>query len=1599
MAAAPDDRLVCELIVHRLLEVSDDYVADAARQGELLKPSEQFKHLQAGIVMLAKHSPQFAVDALEEWRKGKLKELHDRGLVLTSSKKALAAMERIVFITVMMVFDATTNVHPDTATVLRERAIDIILRADRIVGDLAEHRELLVQTCKDMLGSISRIQLVPLAESFQQHLMKRLHGDGTAREQIFQLCIGMHRVQMPMDSAADVTAAITAMRYLNPLQPIWKDVQKKSRVQHHLCRMLCAILQTLVHGGLPMSNGFPKHHPVLKVWYDTVQHLMDDVLIWLGKKNKHLQTGYPLVSKLMSICIQQPDYDTSRFYAVIEKLHKLMRDTIFSDAANRLVGLECLAQCTLSYAQNRSTTADVEQHLVRLLEPVIISVRKGNIVSQPRQLAVLHQICVDCMPYAPQYITQLLVMLMKHDAWECALEGVRAAFAIMTRSAGRLSQMSIFDDDDAGTSEIMLEDDTLPRDAHSSVQGSVAASLHGAATDVLSEATDDCLDRALDLIRRGSHPLELYTTPGLYQEFLGPVGNVLQNCWKLHGERLLGRPIAGADGQHAKGFTISLKVFEDVIRLTPICEPSCWIDKSGYKLAEKLAWLTVHASKNIRDVVRKAQRHFIQARPKYRNAIVVAMCLLVNRVQWSERQHEDIATWLLQLMQHWKTMLSRDAELQEAERSAGTASGAQSLDVATLEGCGLLMLCSASAKIRQIGWQLLQEVRSLEMADMGFKYGNPSSMFAIGILEQTGADIVNEHVWGYGAFSHLMREFKEVPTDLGLLDCLRTGDNKRWGAVLPHLLRHLQVLCPQTAQSAYEQVSMHMMSMTRQEGTTLHRATYIIPTDSVAFEQWQLYMIFMMASEPYPNVRRPANVRSSEELLSHLLSILRCGVDVHMQASTAALGVCHPAHLHVTLQQLLEQYSETLGEGQRKTPKLIKREELRVCIAQIFCTSACLLPADALNERPALAPHYIRFLSLTLQQVASFPQTSDAMELKYCTCAVVHACAQQDKTVAAMLAPELRGRLWNAIKLWLGARTDLRGDEQRLVRLSTAMPSIRGSSNDMRMSQPYVRKSMEAMRLAGFQAMASLLSGPLWDDSMRKQGTALAWFDAALCSRQPQRSELLGLVPAPYQLAHFALWDMLLHNPEFRSAYLERCYSREAKLAQAYFHTCTGVFVQMSVNGQLSSLWKAHELICLVLHKVVDSSEAVRNDAQQVLRTLMDGVLTKDKKRPASASIAVVIGQLQDSHHLFQLDLSSKLASEYAELAPSLSREVLMRQLRLEDPTLRQYVLRCLAPWLQHISLARKWEGTKAGEVLSLVYQMTQKHGQQCPSEIQELWHTIASNSDNVAVVVDFVMQRSTEELGSESNSRLVDYLDVSKRILLFCGQQSPQLVVDELMSECAQLINEEEPCPVGTQRKLSSISTFHAQFGRIEVSSVCASAGRSRALEMSRLVSNTAQSELAKMWDSVPAGSQFHSFAQSESVVTSGIFGTGAASAISGGRSFAASAEQSSFKSGALQTPAHERKLTRDTSFCSDDINGGNIRAPNRAELALCMLAELSHHHADAFRGHLPELLLVCIIEMDCAYDLVFRHAHQVRKFACCLAMFNQDVTGIQAG
>lgn len=98
-------------------------------------------------------------------------------------------------------------------------------------------------------GCACRVQLVSVAEKFQELLKARLHGDQSLRDQIPQLCLGLCRVRVVLENTTDVNNAIAALAYVNPLQPIWKDVQKKSRVQHVMCDMLNSMLAPAANEG------------------------------------------------------------------------------------------------------------------------------------------------------------------------------------------------------------------------------------------------------------------------------------------------------------------------------------------------------------------------------------------------------------------------------------------------------------------------------------------------------------------------------------------------------------------------------------------------------------------------------------------------------------------------------------------------------------------------------------------------------------------------------------------------------------------------------------------------------------------------------------------------------------------------------------------------------------------------------------------------------------------------------------------------------------------------------------------------------------------------------------------------------------------------------------------------------------------------------------------------------------------------------------------------------------------------------------------------------------------------------------------------------
>jgi hypothetical protein len=99
--------------------------------------------------------------------------------------------------------------------------------------------------------------------------------------------------------------------------------------------------------------------------------------------------------------------------------------------------------------------------------------------------------------------------------------------------------------------------------------------------DGVTAAMIEPLSGTLDLIRRGSHPLDLYPVGGLYELLVGPLGHVVAAGWAAHGHKTRYSTHSVTEGQSARTQTQSLELFTEAIKLVPIIEPACWIDEDG----------------------------------------------------------------------------------------------------------------------------------------------------------------------------------------------------------------------------------------------------------------------------------------------------------------------------------------------------------------------------------------------------------------------------------------------------------------------------------------------------------------------------------------------------------------------------------------------------------------------------------------------------------------------------------------------------------------------------------------------------------------------------------------------------------------------------------------------------------------------------------------------------------------------------------------------------------------------------------------------------------------------------------------------------------
>ncbi|EFJ49201.1 hypothetical protein VOLCADRAFT_117341 [Volvox carteri f. nagariensis] len=608
------------------------------------------------------------------------------------------------------------------------------------------------------------------------------------------------------------------------------------------------------------------------------------------------------------------------------------------------------------------------------------------------------------------------------------------------------------------------------------------------------------------------------------------------------------------------------------------------------------------------------------------------------------------------------------------------------------------------------------------------------------------------------------------------------------------------------------------------------------------------------------------------------------------------------------MQPYIDDYLGGRGAGSGKS-KSKMRDELRRCMAHVFRILSEQVPLEVLNSNPQLRSRVLEFIRESYTVLRNIQLGADtfweAVQVAYCLTAVVRniavslrpllsqalhggpiTAAQQlqrdsqgrapDAAMAATAAASgggasLRKLLWELILFWceeayillkdlkavVGAvapgsdvtaalRTCPESNYTRAINLGIGAvlhklkDSPEGLREELHLASHYVNHSARL-------ALAALLEGPVFDnDTRRPTGPVFTWIDKLLAVPREGPGPVTG--PPRRTVGFKALRALLTHNPDLFEACLDKCYDSNCSLASGYFQ------VMCEVYGTQPVRCEPHIVLALVLVKIVDPAQEVREDALHMLNVLSQrewqsgasaaaqglglglglGADPGSSQAAAGASpssrngapgspngadaevgaaavssssgvgvsddgAVLVIGSLQDSYNQFQYELSGSLAREHPELSEALCEEMMTRQLECNDGLIQHPVLTSLAPWMENLIISFPWRGNWSERLLKSMYYVTLRHGTQFPSEIQRLWTQLAKRTRNINPILDFLLHLGmatalqTEQTSQQTEHNLMmDFFSVAKRIVLYLARVSPTETIGYLAIELAKQQMEE---------------------------------------------------------------------------------------------------------------------------------------------------------------------------------------------------------------
>ena len=380
---------------------------------------------------------------------------------------------------------------------------------------------------------------------------------------------------------------------------------------------------------------------------------------------------------------------------------------------------------------------------------------------------------------------------------------------------------------------------------------------------------------------------------------------------------------------------------------------------------------------------------------------------------------------------------------------------------------------------------------------------------------------------------------------------------------------------------------------------------------------------------------------------------------------------------------------------------------------------------------------------------------------------------------------EARIGCFNYLKEWCGY-----GDASTIAedRYNSMIKKV-GHNKDVASATAILEVEKKALQFSSLSCMAVLCSGQIKQEIQFPGKLAVMSFDIpallnwihALFASEDDRAHEIGKV---------ALRNIITLNMDNNDIYQEvikECYSSQdsSRTTESYFTIFVDVYLK-SVNPEETP----YDLVCLATFLIGHDNYEVRLASMKLLKALeskyFGSSTTSDKFTESVCSKTKIV------YKKALFDISSHLATLEAD-GSFIRISYMTKYFNLVGNSSRRDILSCLLPWVQNVVL--KYIPTEEGiedkekkdyvqqldssslMVLNNLFEITVKFSSKISNEVEALWVTFASNSNNFDKIVDFIMRNCLERKNPvfvEYSRQIIDYLSFS--------QTDPLIVIDKLI-------------------------------------------------------------------------------------------------------------------------------------------------------------------------------------------------------------------------